>query len=91
VVSPAGVAWFSAASLLLPLALSEPVRAAGLALPAVLLARMCVVSRPCTAAAQPLSTAVDVPGSANSHAVIGIGTSMQCHQQEREFSSWGHC
>lgn len=39
-----GVAWFSLASLLLPAALSEPVRAAGLALPAVLLARMCVVS-----------------------------------------------
>jgi hypothetical protein len=39
----AGVAWFSIASLLLPAALSEPVRAAGLALPAVLLARMCVV------------------------------------------------
>lgn len=42
--APAGVAWFSAASLLLPAALSEPVRVAGLALPAVLLARMCVVS-----------------------------------------------
>lgn len=40
----AGVAWFSAASLLLPAALSEPVVAAGLALLAVLLARMCVVS-----------------------------------------------
>lgn len=41
-VIAAGVAWFSLASLLLPAALSEPVRAAGLALPAVLLARMCV-------------------------------------------------
>lgn len=43
-VAVAGVAWFSIASLLLPAAMSEPVRAAGLALPAVLLARMCVVS-----------------------------------------------
>lgn len=40
----AGVTWFSLASLLLPAALSETVMAAGLALPAVLLARVCVVS-----------------------------------------------
>lgn len=39
-----GVAWFSAASLLLPAALSPAVAAAGFTLPAVLLARMCVVS-----------------------------------------------
>lgn len=56
----AGVAWFSAASLLLPVALSEPVRAAGLALPAVLLARMCVVSHCSTAALQTSSTVLVV-------------------------------
>jgi ACS family sodium-dependent inorganic phosphate cotransporter/ACS family sodium-dependent inorganic phosphate cotransporter-like MFS transporter 9 len=39
-----GVAWFSIASLLLPAALSPAVAAAGMTLPAVLLARMCVVS-----------------------------------------------
>lgn len=43
-VIAAGVAWFSAASLLLPAALSGPVAAAGWTLPAVLLARTCVVS-----------------------------------------------
>ncbi|WIA32968.1 hypothetical protein OEZ86_006131 [Tetradesmus obliquus] len=37
-----GVAWFSIASLLLPAALSPAVAAAGMTLPAVLLARMCV-------------------------------------------------
>lgn len=43
-VIAAGVAWFSLASLLLPAALSPAVAAAGLTLPAVLLARVCVVS-----------------------------------------------
>ncbi|KAJ9509779.1 hypothetical protein QJQ45_011622 [Haematococcus lacustris] len=38
-----GMLWFSLASLLLPLALSPPVVAAGLTLPAMLLARCCVV------------------------------------------------
>ena len=42
-VMACGIAWFSAASLLLPLAASAPVAAAGLTLPAVLLARCCVV------------------------------------------------
>lgn len=42
-VIAAGVAWFSVASLLLPAVLSGPVAAAGLTLPAVLLARTCVV------------------------------------------------
>ncbi|KAL6765902.1 major facilitator superfamily domain-containing protein [Haematococcus lacustris] len=37
-----GMLWFSLASLLLPLALSPPVVAAGLTLPAMLLARCCV-------------------------------------------------
>ncbi|CAG9465270.1 unnamed protein product [Pedinophyceae sp. YPF-701] len=41
-VLAAGVAWFSAASLLLPAALSAPVAAAGLSLPAVLAARAAV-------------------------------------------------
>lgn len=40
-----GIVWFSLASLLLPLALSAPVQAAGLTIPALLLARCCVVSR----------------------------------------------
>lgn len=39
-----GIAWFSAASLLLPAALSPPVAAKGLALPAMLMARCFVVS-----------------------------------------------
>lgn len=42
-VMAAGMLWFSLASLLLPLALSAPVVAAGLTVPAVLLARCCVV------------------------------------------------
>ncbi|GFH14051.1 anion transporter, chloroplastic-like [Haematococcus lacustris] len=41
-----GMLWFSLASLLLPLALSPPVVAAGLTLPAMLLARCCVVRNP---------------------------------------------
>ncbi|KAF8067233.1 PHT4 [Scenedesmus sp. PABB004] len=41
-VIAAGVLWFSIASLLLPAALSPGMAAAGLTLPAVLLARMCV-------------------------------------------------
>ena len=40
-----GIVWFSAASALLPLAVSAPVAAAGLTLPAVLAARCAVVSR----------------------------------------------
>jgi hypothetical protein len=40
----AGVAAFSAASLLLPAALSGPFAAAGLTVPAILAARACVVS-----------------------------------------------
>ena len=43
-VMAGGVLWFSLASLLLPAALSAPVAAAGLTVPAVLLARCCVVS-----------------------------------------------
>jgi hypothetical protein len=39
-----GIVWFSIASLLMPLALSSPVQAAGLTIPALLLARCCVVS-----------------------------------------------
>jgi ACS family sodium-dependent inorganic phosphate cotransporter/ACS family sodium-dependent inorganic phosphate cotransporter-like MFS transporter 9 len=46
-VMAAGMLWFSLASLLLPLALSAPVVAAGLTVPAVLLARCCVVSAGC--------------------------------------------
>lgn len=42
VVMAAGVAWFSIASLLLPLALSPPIVAAGLSVPAILAAR-CMV------------------------------------------------
>lgn len=38
-----GIVWFSLASLMLPLALCAPVQAAGLTIPAVLLARCCVV------------------------------------------------
>jgi hypothetical protein len=38
-----GIVWFSIASLTLPLALAAPVQAAGLTVPAVLLARCCVV------------------------------------------------
>lgn len=38
-----GIAWFSAASLLMPLALSAPVVAAGFTLPALLAARCMVV------------------------------------------------
>jgi hypothetical protein len=38
-----GIVWFSLASLTLPLALAGPVQAAGLTIPAVLLARTCVV------------------------------------------------
>ena len=44
VVMALGIAWYSAASILTPLALSAPVQAVGLALPALLLARTCVVS-----------------------------------------------
>lgn len=40
-----GIVWFSLASLALPLALSGPVQAAGWTVPAVLLARCCVVRR----------------------------------------------
>lgn len=40
-----GIAWFSLASLLLPAALSPAVAAAGLTLPAMLMARCLVVSR----------------------------------------------
>ena len=42
-VMACGIAWFSAASLLLPLAASGPVAAAGLTIPAVLAARCMVV------------------------------------------------
>ncbi|KAI8477407.1 MAG: hypothetical protein J3K34DRAFT_515747 [Monoraphidium minutum] len=41
-VMAGGILWFSLASLLLPLALSAPVQAAGLTVPAVLMARCCV-------------------------------------------------
>ncbi|GBF90924.1 anion transporter, chloroplastic-like [Raphidocelis subcapitata] len=41
-VMAGGIVWFSLASLTLPLALSAPVEAAGLTVPAVLLARCCV-------------------------------------------------
>lgn len=44
VVMAAGIAWFSVASLLLPAAISAPVVAAGLTVPAILLARCLVVS-----------------------------------------------
>lgn len=43
-VMAGGILWFSAASLLLPLAVSEPLMAAGLTVPAVLFARCMVVS-----------------------------------------------
>lgn len=43
VVLALGIAWYSAASILTPVALSAPVQAIGLALPALLLARTCVV------------------------------------------------
>ena len=42
-VMACGIAWFSAASLLVPLALSAPVVAKGLTLPALLAARCLVV------------------------------------------------
>jgi ACS family sodium-dependent inorganic phosphate cotransporter/ACS family sodium-dependent inorganic phosphate cotransporter-like MFS transporter 9 len=42
-VMAGGIAWFSAASLLVPLALSAPIVAAGWTLPALLAARCMVV------------------------------------------------
>lgn len=91
VVVRAGVAWFSAASLLLPVALSEPVRAAALALPAVLLARMCVVSHLCIllygmvlyckATIETSSTVVDAPAGGPAFADSFAAFQPAQHQQ----------
>jgi hypothetical protein len=58
-----GVAWFSIASLLLPAALSPDVAAAGLTLPAVLVARVCVVSVDLADACADDATALQPPWS----------------------------
>lgn len=42
VVMAGGIIWFSLASMLLPTALSGPIAAAGLSVPAILIARCCV-------------------------------------------------